>query len=241
MNNPKIIVMDLGGTIIDNYSIDFTEGFKYLYDNYFNHDVPFESLKEDIDDIYNRCYQKRNNDDFEINFHNYLRYVERTIGFNSNISLDKLEREFIDHAFKSTIVEGVDKFLKYIKSLGIDIYILSNSCFTKQALIYELSNVGLLDYFKDVFSSADYLMRKPNNLFFNIITKYFKRINRDINLNDIWYIGNEYKFDVFGSINAGLSSVWLNRLDEENTNNYDCLVVHSYAELVDYLRRNNHD
>ena len=239
--NPKVVVMDLGSTIIDNYEINFKRGFKYIYDNYCLHDVSFEDFIIDMDSIYINSFQKRDNDDFEINFHNYLRYMSNVVGFKEDVDYDMLERKFIDHGFLSSKVEGVEEFLKYVKKLGIDIYILSNSCLTGKALKYELSRVGLDGYFKEVFSSADYLMRKPNRLFFNIITKYLKRMYKDLDLKDVWYIGNDYKFDVFGACMVGLKSVWLNRNHEPNVEQFRCMDVPSYEALVDYLRRVNHD
>lgn len=238
---PKVIVMDLGSTIIDNYKIDFIDGFKHIYDNYCLHDVSFESFVEDINTIYVEAFQNRDNDDFEINFHNYLRYMNQVVGFSNDVSYDILEKEFIDHAFSSSMVEGVKEFLEYVRNQNIDLYILSNSCFTGRALKYELSRFKLDGFFKDIYSSADYLMRKPNTLFFNIITKYFKRIYKDLDLKEIWYIGNDYKYDVFGACKVGIKSVWLNRNHEPNYEQFPCMDVPSFNFLLDYLRRLNHD
>ncbi len=238
---PKIIVMDLGGTVIDNYDIRFYDGFKYIYDKYFLHDVSFKKVKKILDEIYSNVSKKRDKDDFEINFHNYLRYMIRLIGLKEEVSLEQIENDFIDHASTTKEVDGVKEFLDYATNLGIEIYILSNSMFTSNCLRYELEEVGLLHYFKDIYSSSEYLLRKPSNIFFNVITKYYPRVDKNINIQDIWYIGNDYKYDVYGSSKAGLKSIWLNREGEENTENYPCIEVHNYQELIEYLRGLNND
>ena len=238
---PKIIVMDLGSTIIDNYNISFVDGFKYIYDNYCLHNVSFESFHDDMNSIYINAFENRDNDDFEINFQNYLRYMDQVVGFKEDVSFDILEKEFIDHAFTSSLVDGVKEFLDFTAKLNIDIYILSNSCLTGKALKYELSRFGLDSYFKEVYSSADYLMRKPNTLFFNVITKYLKRKYKDLNLSEVWYIGNDYKYDVLGSYKAGLKSVWLNRNNETNIEKFPCIDATGYEFLINLLRGQSHD
>lgn len=239
--NPLVIVMDLGNTILDHYEIDFYKGFLYIYDTYCLHDVSFDSLKKDIEIIYNEAYKKRDNDDFEVNFHNYLRYISKTVVFKENVDFYKLEQVFLKHAFKSSIVDGVKEFLEYVKKLNIDIYILSNSCFSSEGLKYELRNFGLLDYFKDVISSSEYILRKPNRLFFNVICKHLSNNYKNIDLKKVWYIGNDYNYDVVGAYNAGLKAVWLNRLNLPNIDQLPIMDVPSYYFLVDYLRRINHD
>lgn len=234
---PKIVIMDLGNTIIDNIEIDFEKGSKYIYDTYCLPTSPWNILLEDIHSIFKNGYQKRNHDDFELHFHNYLRYIDSTIGFSKDVAYDKLEKEFIDHAFQKKIVEGVIPFLEEMKVHQVDIYILSNSSFSTKALWYELEKFQVSSYIKEVFSSADYILRKPNLLFFNVIVKKLKRLYPNTKTSEIWYIGNDYYFDVKGAYQAGLKSIWLNRKDEPNFENIPCLNISSYYQLIEELKK----
>ena len=79
-------------------------------------------------------------------------------------------------------------------------------------------------------------MRKPSEIFYRLIIKIIKRKYPNISLNDIWYIGNDYRCDVSGASSAGLTSVWLNRLNQKNFNNLNIIEVNSYFELIERLK-----
>ena len=57
-----------------------------------------------------------------------------------------------------------------------------------------------------------------------------------INSTDIWYIGNDYHFDVHGSNISGLTPVWINRYNDDNPLDINCINVSNYIELCDYIR-----
>ena len=60
----------------------------------------------------------------------------------------------------------------------------------------QLKDLGILHYFKDVYSSCDYLLRKPNKMYFNVVKKPLLKRYNNVSSLDIWYIGNDYHFDV---------------------------------------------
>lgn len=238
---PKVVIMDLGGTIINNKEIDFLKGLSYIYDTYCKHDIPKETLLKDANLIWELAYQKRDHDNFELNFHNYLNYIKETIGFKENYDYDILENEFIEHAVKDEIIDGVVELLSYFQANKIDVYILSNSCFTSQNLNHELKMLNLDKYFKRIFSSAEYLMRKPSPLFFNVAIKYIKRIYKDLANDDIWYIGNEYKYDIEGSNYYNVKSIWLNIYAKKVDNNKAWMEINNYQTLLSYLKKEEKD
>lgn len=238
---PKIVVMDLGDTIIDIKELDFYKGFKHIYDNYCNHDVSYDELLEDLIYMQKVAFPARNNDDMEISFINYLRYIGQIVGYERNDDLYKLEEEFIRVAFNAPLMTNVLELLELLKELNIDIYVLSNSTFSTNGLKSQLKDLGILHYFKDVYSSCDYLLRKPNKMYFNVVKKPLLKRYNNVSSLDIWYIGNDYHFDVCGSINSGLTSVWYNAKKESNTKNLRCIDVSSYLELCDYIRGNIND
>lgn len=233
---PKAVVMDLGDTIIDIKELDFYKGFKYIYDKYCIHEVSYETLYEDLVYMHKIAFPARNNDDLEISFINYLRYIGQVIGYKDNYDLYSIEEEFIRVAFDSPLMDNVVDFLEILRKLNIDVYVLSNSTFSTNGLQSQLRDLGVLDYFKEVYSSADYLMRKPNKMYFNIVKAPLLKKYIGINSTDIWYIGNDYHFDVHGSNISGLTPVWINRHNDDNPLDINCINVSNYIELCDYLR-----
>ncbi len=238
---PKIVVMDLGGTIFNNISINFKLGLEYLYENYCLHNVQLNCLLEDAMLIDKLIYQKRDNDDFEINFHNYLNYINKTIGFKEQYDYNMLEKEFTDNACVDELIKDVIELLEFFHSKQIDVYILSNSCFTSNTLKYQLCKKNIDKYFKDVYSSADYLMRKPNQLFFNIAFKYLKRCYPNLSNQDIWYIGNDYKYDMEGAHPFKVKTIWLNQNNEIIKNKVVDYEIKNYQELITILKKEDND
>lgn len=239
MKKPKVIVMDLGGTIIDTINSSFEEGIRYLYDHYSLKKMPYKDVLNEFYLIINECFKKRNNDNFELNFRNCLNYFDKTVGFISEVNFDKLEVEFVDITMKRKKVEGIDQFLEYVKHNNIPLYILSNSCFSSNELKHELVEFNLDKYFNEVFSTADYLMRKPSNITFNLIINYLKKEKLVESSQDIWYIGNDYHFDMVGCTNSFIHGVWLNRKHENNSLNLDIKVVDNYQKLIEILEECN--
>ena len=79
-------------------------------------------------------------------------------------------------------------------------------------------------------------MRKPNKMYFNIVKAPLLKTYMSINSTDIWYIGNDYHFDVHGSNISGLTPVWINRHNDDNPLDINCINVSNYIELCDYIR-----
>lgn len=236
MKKPKVIVMDMGGTLLDSSDVNFELGVKHIYDNYCIHDISYEEVLEDYKLICDIGFKKRDNDNFELNFHNALNYIDMTVGLNKEVDYYQIEKEFVDITMPRILVAGVDTFLEVTKKLQIPVYVLSNSCFSSEELKHELKEFKIENYFEDVLSSGDYLMRKPSEIFYRLIIKIIKRKYPNISLNDIWYIGNDYRCDVSGASSAGLTSVWLNRLNQKNFNNLNIIEVNSYFELIERLK-----
>lgn len=234
---PKVVVMDLGGTIINNIDINFEQGLRYIYQTFCKHQVSIDNLIEDSLLIHDLGYKKRDNDNFEINFQNYLNYIDKTIGFKEILDYNMLEQAFINHACTDELIVGVEPLLKFFKEQNIDVYILSNSCFSSNALKYELEKQHILSYFKDVFSSADYLMRKPSPLFFNVAFKYLINNYQDLSYSDIMYIGNEHKYDMEGASIFRVKTVWFNPFHQKIENPCADYEIDNYANLIDLLKK----
>lgn len=232
MKKPKIVVMDMGGTLLDSKNVNFELGVRYLYDHYCHHNISYEELLEEYKLVCATCFKKRDHEDFELSFHHILNYIDKIIGFKNQVDYYQLEREFVDVTMPRKLVDDVEIFLREMKKQDIPVYVLSNSCFSSQELKHELEEFKVLEYFKDVFSSGDYIMRKPSIVFYHLITMMIKRNYPNVSLSDVWYIGNDYRCDIIGSSKAGLTSVWLNRLGQDNFENLDIINVSDYQELI---------
>ena len=139
--NPKVVVMDLGSTIIDNYEINFKRGFKYIYDNYCLHDVSFEDFIIDMDSIYINSFQKRDNDDFEINFHNYLRYMSNVVGFKEDVDYEIISND------KNTSIKIKNDSIRSLRVNDKEIYVYDNDQINKILIIICISSTVFITIF----------------------------------------------------------------------------------------------
>lgn len=100
------------------------------------------------------------------------------------------------------LYDGVIEFLKKLKSQNKKLYVLSNaqSIFTH----YEMKLLGILDYFDDIFFSADYKTCKPDPQFYNILLDTLK-----LDKKKSIMIGNDYICDIKGAHDVGLDSLYM--------------------------------
>ncbi len=235
----KYIIMDLGDTLFKNVELDLTKGVTYIYNNYCNHNIEKDAVLKDFNLIWEYAYQKRDNDDFEINIHNYFNYLRDTVGFKTTYDNNFLEIEFLTHSTKTILMNDLVEFLKICKVKNIHLVILSNSTFTKQGLIYQLKKHNIDSYFEAVFSSADYILRKPSPLFFNLAVNYLKKTYPNLKLEEVRFIGNDYHYDVLGSTNQGIKAIWFNEQNLPNPHLVECTEVKSYKELIKMMSEEN--
>lgn len=235
----KYIIMDLGDTLFKNVELDLTKGVTYIYNNYCNHNIEKDAVLKDFNLIWEYAYQKRDNDDFEINIHNYFNYLRYTIGFKTTYDNNFLEIEFLTHSTNTILMNDLVEFLSLCKTKNIHLVILSNSTFTKQGLIYQLKEHNIDSYFEAVFSSADYILRKPSPLFFNLAVNYLKKTYSNLKLEEVRFIGNDYHYDVLGSTNQGIKAIWFNEQKLPNPHLVECTEVKSYKELIKMMSEEN--
>lgn len=75
---------------------------------------------------------------------------------------------------------------------------------TSQEIKAWLKRAKLDQYFKWVFASADFGVRKPNKRFYDIALAKSK-----LTKNDILFVGNQLNTDILGANNYGITNVWL--------------------------------
>jgi putative hydrolase of the HAD superfamily len=231
---PKAVIMDLGNTIVENIAFSWEKGLSYLQEDVLI--APEKTALEEVGKYFKENgFDIRNKSMIEISFLNYLRYLKQTFGFRSGITEEEAEIGFMNHANTDRPYPDVRPVLDYFHSHDILLYVLSNSTFSSHALSYQLSQYRLLSYFGQVFSSADYLFRKPHPALFTMVSRYIMR-NHHLCQEDITFIGNDYQIDILGSYRAGLKPIWLNQKGEDNTESVPCLIVRDYIELLAILK-----
>jgi putative hydrolase of the HAD superfamily len=104
-----------------------------------------------------------------------------------------------------SLVDGVSDLLHGVESLGLPMGVVSNSSFAACTLERELEAQGIRGYFRFVISSADYGVRKPDPLIFEVA---LRRLGFDA--GQVWFAGDNVGYDIIGASQAGLFPVAFN-------------------------------
>lgn len=231
----KGILIDLGKTILTNEDFSFQRGLITIYNkyDYINNNVSLNVFLNKANS-YLYLYKEREITNIEIPFYKYIKLIFNDLNIELR-NFDDLEYSFLKGAIVDNLIENVTTFLEYTKKQNIPVLIVSNSTFSKKALLRQLEELNLAHYFVDLISSCDVSYRKPSREIFefsyNIISKYTNSACRD----EILFIGNDYELDVLGSLNANLIPVFFN----QNNLPYDKNIYsfNNYLNLIEHLKK----
>lgn len=232
----KIVIFDLYDTILKDISFNFKDGIKYLHTKYFSDTCTLEELIN-YADTFLPLYEKRNTE------HNEICLIKDEIPlffdkFNVNPPSDyeKLDYEIMKEMQKVTLPEDVKNVLEQFYSQNIVMYILSNSIFTGRSTEKLLQEFGILQYFKKVYSSADYGIRKPSAKFYNIAIDEILSENPGLSKKDILYVGNDYNTDIKGASGVGLDAVWYNVNHLPDLDNIKVVEIDNFRKILEVIK-----
>ncbi|MDD4212296.1 MAG: HAD family hydrolase [Bacilli bacterium] len=228
----KYILIDLGDTVFYNIDLSFIQGGYFLYDMIKNPKPDRATFMEQYSQLIHTCYEERR--EIEIPFSSFLRYLARILKISYRLPLKDVEQGYCFSFSKNELVPGVDVFLRDCHEKGMKVVALSNSAFHRSTLCVQLECFGILSYFTEVLSSADWIFRKPSISYFDIGVKTL-----DCDKKDILFIGNDYHVDVLGAEKAGIPCAWLQEKPEEHPIQPSTFIIRSYQELIAYSKGND--
>lgn len=162
----------------------------------------------------NKIYDKALNG--EISMEEMCIYRAREAFKDNNIHVsdeDALNFQMIYLKNKNKIY--VDKYiemtLEYLKSKDIPMGIISNGPHKEQFEKVEYLGIEKFIHRNNIIISEDVDYHKPDKQIFEIAKN---RISKNPSEEDrYFYIGDAYTNDIFGGLNAGFSTIWINRRD----------------------------
>ncbi|MFA6942575.1 MAG: HAD family hydrolase [Bacilli bacterium] len=205
---PKVVVFDLFDTLIDVKRYDIEEAKRYLFEHYVNPKVSFERFEEFNNQFAASHFIKREDTNKEYIYHDYLDELNMELGLIDDADFNEIEYRVFSSCNTLLVNDKTRVLLEYYRRKGIPLYILSNSIFGAYALKRRLGELNVLNYFRDVFSSADFGYRKPDKRFFDYALTAIKGKINNIKASDVLFIGNDYAHDVVGAYNAGWTPVY---------------------------------
>lgn len=244
MTMPRMIFFDYGGTLLYEPNFDPAKVNSKLLDFVVdNHGVTAQEYNECATKIFDEI-RACSGGCLEVNEHLFLRYMADYFKFEFSAPIEQIEQEMFDTT-ECRYTPSVREMLRFLRDNGIKTGVVSNLCWSGQALKKRLRDRFPEHNFDLVITSSDFFFRKPSiQIFESAIRK------SGFDADEIWFCGNSLKADVIGAHNAGLFPVWYNdssivEIGHETGNSevtsldFEYLQINSWTELMDCLTQHS--
>lgn len=231
---PKMILLDFGGTLATENHFDNYRGLREAFEDagYAVSDILLRRMSDKLSFFFKTFMKFGKEYNIEIPNIKVLRSVILSEGLSFDFDAERFDYMYWTHASHIEAVNGADSLLKYLRKKGIRAAVVSNISFSGKTVQRVLDEIMPDNGIETVFSSSDYVFRKPDKIFFEIVMAQL-----GIQAENTWICGDNIANDVRGGLNAGLRTVYYctdpsNRLDDERVTTITAL-----TDLIDMIER----
>lgn len=236
MAKVRAIVFDLFDTLLHDIKFDFNSGLSYLHKNILSIDTVKAEFLDYAATYWKELYDKRSEDNSELAFEDELLDFKNKYGFKVNYSLEEILFNCALEINTTELFNDTIATLEQLKLLGIPVYLLSNSIFKKNVMKRFINQYDLEKYFANIHFSADYKIRKPHKDLFKIVFDDIKKYDTTIEMEQVYFIGDNFEADVLGAEKFGFTPVFINRKHDTHINNKNYIEIKSLNELLEIIR-----
>ena len=207
-NAPKAILLDYGGTLVEEISFDPQAGNAALLKlaAYTPPKVTLKLIMERAQAVSEQVAKRRDQFEIETPWVALTRLIHDFLGVRFDRPEAELEMAFWEASVTTRAVPGAGQALKEFREAGIPMGVVSNCSFRSEVIRYELDKYGLAKHLSFVMVSAEYAVRKPNPLLFSTAAARL-----GVEPDEIWFVGDRLDVDIAGAKAAHMKPVWLNR------------------------------
>lgn len=129
------------------------------------------------------------------------------------------------------LIDGSEMVLESLQKKEVKLAICTDQ--TAQIQHRKIRKLGLDRYMQYIVSSEEVGAEKPD-------ARIFKKVLEKMNLRgeEVIYIGDDYKRDIIGANNCGISTYWFNTNEKQKSNeSVECYQFASYKELREIIER----
>lgn len=201
------LLLDYGGTLVEEVRYDIQAGNEWLLAHASSRpaDVTLEDVLKRASRITRDVAGRRDHVHLETPWPALTRLIHDVFGIRFDAPMSELEMGFWRAAVETEPMPGARSALAQLHQSGVAMAAVCNTCFAEEVIRYELGKHGLAHHLQFVMVSADYAVRKPNALLFEIAAARL-----GIPPSDIWFMGDRLDTDIVGAKAAGMTAVWFN-------------------------------
>lgn len=168
-------------------------------------------------------------------FEDELLDFKNKYGFKVNYSLEEILFKCALEINTTELFTDTISTLNQLKLLGIPVYLLSNSIFKKNIMNKFINQYDIEKYFINTHFSADYNIRKPHKGLFKIVFDDIKEYDASIQMEQVYFIGDNFEADILGAKNFGFTPVFINRKQDTNIDHKNFIEIKSLNELLEIV------
>ena len=206
-NRPNGVLLDFGGTLVEEVGVDPRAGNEWLLSQA-SYRPPHATLDRVLDRatrVTKEVAARRDHVHLETPWPTLTRLIHDYFGTRFDLPMAELEMGFWKASVLTKPMPGAKQGLEQLRRSNIPVAVLSNTSFSEPVIRFELRKHGLADHLAFIAVSADYSVRKPNDLLFETAAARL-----GVAAGDIWFMGDRLDTDVAGAKTAGMTAVWLN-------------------------------
>jgi putative hydrolase of the HAD superfamily len=205
---PRGLLFDYGGTLVEELSVDMRAGNEWLLAQAserpahvtLDHVLARARLvTTDVAGLRDRVH-------LETAWPTLMRLIHEALGIRFDAPVRDLELGYWKASVRTREMPGAREALQQFHRAGLPMAVVSNSSFGEHVIRYELERHGLTDHLAFVMVSADYSVRKPNTMLFEVAAAKL-----GVPARDIWFVGDRLDTDIAGAKASGMRAVWFNR------------------------------
>lgn len=242
MRKPEMILFDYGHTLLYQPSHNTTNGNKaiYPYIDRNPYHISFEEFDKTMMSLFAKIKAARGT--LEIHEHSFLKLAMEYMGISFSVSLEKAEKIIMNGMSKGGVMPHADEMLDFLDSKGIRTGVISNNCFSGNALGDLFERLLPRNKLEFILSSSDYIFNKPHSMMFEIALK-----KAGLTADKVWYCGDSIQADVYGAKSVGMFPVLYEGETEERnpfagqndglTVDFEYLHIRDWREIMEFLGR----
>ncbi len=198
----KVLLCDLGNTLLRNSKVQFKSGLEVLY-KYCNKSMSIDSFMDRVEPRFNQALKDREDTLIEINFIEFL----KSLCLFQDEDLYNVEYDFLQSIYTTSLIEESLKILDIANSLHLYIVLMSNTMISLTNIRRQLEEFGILKYFDKIFLSSMVGYCKPDRRFFCYVESLLKQDFLIKDNHDILFIGDSIKNDYNVGIKRGYKTI----------------------------------
>lgn len=241
---PEMIIFDYGHTLLYQPDFNTSNGNRAIYSYIATNpqNISLEEFDKIMMELFSKIKTERGSL-LEIHEHNFLKLALEYMEITLSVSLEEAEEIIMSGISRGGIMPYADMMLDYLHSRGIRTGVISNNCFSGNALKGLFDRLLPGNRFEFVLASSDYLFRKPDGIMFEIGLRKAR-----LTADKVWYCGDSIAADVYGAKSAGMFPVLYEGETPDDTNpfagqnkglqiEYEYLHIHDWREMIDILEK----